>query len=152
MISCALCLVFLFQGTSSKIFIIETEDASLTPSSIPKNKSVVFTKPSGDGQDYMDLVEEDEKGQACFGDVRILLGEKSFLVTKGKDETSPVKINGYTVSVEEYQQALAGEIIDLKNDNGDSVELKLTAGTITLDGDPITNVEQSVKSAMPFVL
>ena len=92
-----------------------------------------------------------EKVTPC-ANVRILLGEKSFLVTKGKDETSPVKINGYTVSVEEYQQALAGEIIDLKNDNGDSVELKLTAGTITLDEDPITNVEQSVKSAMPFVL
>ena len=92
-----------------------------------------------------------EKVTPC-ANVRILLGQKSFLVTKGKDETSPVKINGYTVSVEEYQQALAGEIIDLKNDNGDSVELKLTAGTVTLDGDPITNVEQSVKSAMPFVL
>ena len=107
---------------------------------------------------YLDMGTTDFRFSAWIkevtpcANVRILLGEKSFLVTKGKDETSPVKINGFLVSVEEYQQALAGEKVNLKNEDGDTVELKITEGTVMLDGDPITNVELSVKSAMPFVL
>ena len=82
--------------------------------------------------------------------VTLNLGGNTFRVQKGMEDTSPVTLNGFIVSVEQYQNALNGGTVSLSNENGDTTaELKTSAdGTVTLDGKALTNVElKSVMSA-----
>ena len=80
--------------------------------------------------------------------VTLELGENKFKVQKGNEDTSPVTLNGFIVSVEQYQNALNGGTVSLSNVNGDATaELKISADdTVMLDGKALTNVE--LKSAM----
>ena len=82
--------------------------------------------------------------------VKLELGGNTFHVRKGSDNTSPVTLNGFSVSVEQYKNALKGETVSLSNENGDATaELKTSAdGTVTLDGKALTNVELTGWSAI----
>ena len=75
--------------------------------------------------------------------VELELGENKFSVLKGMEDTSPVTLNGFLVSVEQYKNALNGGTVSLSNENGDATaELKTSDdGTVTLDGKALTNVE-----------
>ena len=80
-----------------------------------------------------------EKVTPCAS-VTFQLGENEFYVSKDEEKSSPVKINRYPITVEEYQQALDGETVELENEDGKTVELKTTDdGTLTLDGKALTN-------------
>ena len=80
-----------------------------------------------------------EKVTPCAS-VNFQLGKNEFYVSKDEEKSSPVKINRYPVTVEEYQQALDGETVKLENEKGDIVELKtIDDGTLTLDGKALTN-------------
>ena len=81
--------------------------------------------------------------------VTLELDENTFDVSKGMEDTSPVTLNGFIVSVEQYQNALNGETVSLSSENGDATaELKTSAdGTVTLDGKALTNVKLTSWSA-----
>ncbi|XP_023343561.1 uncharacterized protein LOC111713011 isoform X2 [Eurytemora carolleeae] len=51
-------------------------------------------------------------------------GSKS-IISRDKEHGSQVEINGFPVTVEEYQKALDGETVVLVKKNGDSTELKI---------------------------
>ena len=75
--------------------------------------------------------------------VTLNLGGNTFKVRKGSNDTSPVTLNGFLVSVEQYKNALNGGTVSLSNENGDATaELKTSADdTVMLDGKALTNVE-----------
>ena len=75
--------------------------------------------------------------------VTLNLGGNMFKVSKGSDDTSPVTLNGFLVSVEQYKNALNGGTVSLSNESGDATaELKTSADdTVMLDGKALTNVE-----------
>ena len=80
------------------------------------------------------------KVEPC-ANINLELDGNKFRVSRDEAEGSPVKLNGFPVTVDEYQKALDGEIVTLR---ADDAVAKLTSadGTVTLDGKPLTNIKQ----------
>lgn len=62
-----------------------------------------------------------------------------FDVSRDEDPSSPVTLNGFPITVEEYQQVLDGETVTLSKDDGTNAELKFADGNVLFDGKSLTN-------------
>ena len=56
-----------------------------------------------------------------------------FVITREEPGT-PVKINGFNVTKQDYQRALDGEIVELMNVDGNTTSLVVADGNVMIDG------------------
>lgn len=74
-----------------------------------------------------------------WADITVTLDGNNFDVSRDEDPSSPVRLNGFLITVEEYQKALDGETVTLSKDDGSNAELKLADGNVLFDGKSLTN-------------
>ena len=70
--------------------------------------------------------------------ITLTLDGNDFDIERDEPEGSPVTINGFPVTAEEYQKALDGETVTLSAD-GRTAVLVSTDGNVTFDGKSLTN-------------
>ena len=61
----------------------------------------------------------------CTKETITLADGSKFIISRDTEQGSQVEINGFPVTVVEYQKALDGEVVMLVKKNGDSIELTI---------------------------
>ncbi|XP_023343562.1 uncharacterized protein LOC111713011 isoform X3 [Eurytemora carolleeae] len=84
----------------------------------------VTAKSDAGSLDFSKTTWIDEVEYCVKETITLADGSKS-IISRDKEHGSQVEINGFPVTVEEYQKALDGETVVLVKKNGDSTELKI---------------------------
>ena len=73
-----------------------------------------------------------------------------FFTIRKAEEGSPVTINGFPVTSEEYQNALNGQTVALRNPEGKEAILSALGENVKLDGKSLTSGEKLIVNIKTF--
>lgn len=74
-----------------------------------------------------------------------------FFTIRKAEEGSPVTINGFPVTTEEYQKALDGHKVGLKNPEGKEAILSAIGKNVQLDGKSLTSGNKLIVNIKTFI-